>query len=133
MPKKAFPKNFWVGKRPSKDFHPAQGNVQKEFKGNTIRSKVGKKSTGEAISYHGTKHMDDAGINAGHFNTATGTTYPGENIYSNKDDTKTTTSTEPNHTFLHNISDPNQLFKYASYNVLFTLSALSQSNLEDVS
>ncbi len=36
-------------------------------------------------------------------------------------------------TFLHNISDPNQLWKYASYNVLFTLSALSQNNLEDVS
>jgi len=53
--------------------------------------------------------------------------------YKTKDETKTKTSTEPNHTFLHNISDPNQLFKYASYNVLFTLSALSQNNLEDVS
>ena len=54
-----------------------------------------------------------------------------EIAYSNKDETKTKTG--PDHTFLHNISDPNQLWKYASYNVLFTLSALSQSNLEDVS
>jgi hypothetical protein len=75
--------------------------------------------------------IDDAGINAEHFNTATGTKYPGENIYSEV--TKTKTETGPNNTFLHNISDPNQLFKYASYNVLFTLSALSQNNLEDVS
>ena len=51
--------------------------------------------------------------------------------YKTKDETKTKTG--PDHTYLHDISDPNQLWKYASYNVLFTLSALSQSNLEDVS
>jgi hypothetical protein len=33
-------------------------------------------------------------------------------------------------TFLFDISDPNQLFKYASYNTLFTLSALRQDELE---
>jgi hypothetical protein len=33
-------------------------------------------------------------------------------------------------TYLFNISEDNQLFKYASYNTLFTLSALSQAELE---
>ena len=36
-----------------------------------------------------------------------------------------------NATYIADVSDPNQLFKYASYNVLFTLSALSQSDLEN--
>ena len=35
-------------------------------------------------------------------------------------------------TFVTDISDPNRLFKYASYNSLFTLSALRQGDLEDV-
>ena len=36
-----------------------------------------------------------------------------------------------NKTFVHNVSDPNQLHQYASYNTLFTLSALSERELKD--
>ena len=34
-------------------------------------------------------------------------------------------------TYVENVSDPNQLHQYASYNTLFTLSALSESELKD--
>ena len=51
----------------------------------------------------------------------------------NKSDrnSRTTTSTDDKRQPVVDISEPNQLFKYASYNVLFTLSALGQAELEN--
>ena len=50
--------------------------------------------------------------------------------YDNSDG-RTTTSTDDKKKQVVDISEPNQLFKYASYNVLFTLSALNQAELEN--
>ena len=131
MAKKAFPKNFWVGKRPSKDFHPAQGNKIVNNTKFRTRHRV-TDSSGKTVSISPGQIIQGGLYETGEHYTPD-LSGDSEIAYSNKDETKTKTSTEPNHTFLHNISDPNQLFKYASYNVLFTLSALSQNNLEDVS
>jgi hypothetical protein len=52
--------------------------------------------------------------------------------YDNSDgNNRTTTSTDDKRQQVVDISEPNQLFKYASYNVLFTLSALGQGELEN--
>jgi len=52
--------------------------------------------------------------------------------YDNSDgNNRTTTSTDDKRRQVVDISEPNQLFKYASYNVLFTLSALGQRELEN--
>ena len=40
-------------------------------------------------------------------------------------------NTKTNKTFVLDVTDPNQLHQYASYNTLFTLSALSESELKD--
>ena len=52
--------------------------------------------------------------------------------YNNSDgNNSTTTSTDDKTQPVVDISEPNQLFEYASYNVLFTLSALGQGELEN--
>lgn len=48
------------------------------------------------------------------------------NIHGDGDLSKKTTKT-----YVENVSDPNQLHQYASYNTLFTLSALSEAELKD--
>jgi hypothetical protein len=49
----------------------------------------------------------------------------------NEETNRTTTGTDDKRQQVVDISEPNQLFKYASYNVLFTLSALGQRELEN--
>lgn len=39
--------------------------------------------------------------------------------------------TKDNKRFVHNVSTPNELYKFASYNALFTLSALNQQDIEN--
>ena len=54
------------------------------------------------------------------------------NVAEEKSDSPTTTGDTGNKKQLYkDLSVPNPLFEYASYNVLFTLSALSQGELED--
>ena len=125
------PKKSGNNVRSSKDFHPAQGN---KIVNNTKFRTRGKvvDSSGKTVSISAGQIYQDGLYETGEHYTPD-LSGDSKTTYSTKAETKTKTSTEPNHTFLHNISDPNQLFKYASYNVLFTLSALSQNNLEDVS
>ena len=54
--------------------------------------------------------------------------------YATADDIAPEKSTiaKSNDVFVTNISDPNALHQFASYNSLFTLSALSQADLENV-
>ena len=104
MGKTPMPKNFWKNKKKASIQALDNAGINVDY--------LNKFRVGDT---------DDAGIGVGISNNNTSN---GE--YSDVKKTK-------NDTFLHNISDPNQLFKYASYNVLFTLSALSQNNLEDVS
>lgn len=70
--------------------------------------------------------------------TASGTTaadYNAQEDYRsrqyNEETNRTTTGTDDKRQQVVDISEPNQLFKYASYNVLFTLSALGQRELEN--
>ena len=53
--------------------------------------------------------------------------------YATADDVNPNKSTinKTNETYVTNISDPNMLFEFASYNTLFTLSGLGKKDLEN--
>ncbi len=109
---------------------PKALHKQQEFSGNTRMSRNGVTPGGvmaqrerealQAMTHDDAYKLDDPVIK--------GTQYPGEN-----DDDGGTIHHQnaEDKTFVNNISDPNQLFKFASYNTIFTLSVLSTAELKN--
>ena len=102
----------------------AQGN----FSGNTRMSRKGK-TPGTVNQANRMKAMDDAGIDATHDTTPIQPVGKGAFHDNMEVANNTMFNTEDHDEPMRNISDPNQLFKFASYNTIFTLSALSRGEL----
>ena len=101
---------------------------QQENLGRT-RGKVNGKTAGTVNQANKMKAMDDAGIGVEHDTTAVRDYPKYPNIHAGEG--KKTLSNPDDLTSIQNISDPNQLFKFASYNTIFTLSVLGTDELKN--